>query len=86
MPKQQMPTPLYYLLFLASAPVVLMPGTLALVTKSHRVVPISCFNILVCAVTYLNLKSVTYVGSILLLIAWLVLLRFAILPKDATGE
>jgi len=87
-----MPTTVYWLMFLGSAPIVLMPASLALFTKSHRVVPICCLNILVWGGTYLLLKSVTFVSSlpspglILLLIAWLVLLRFAILPDQSADD
>jgi len=87
-----MHTTLRRLTLLTSAPIVLMPATLALFTKSDRVVPISLFNMLVWGGTYLNLMRATSMSSLpapsmlLLLIAWLVLLRFAILPKKATGE
>jgi hypothetical protein len=82
----------YSLLFLASAPIALMPAAIALFTKSHRAVPIVSFNVLVWGGTYLLLKGSVFGGGtpspglILLLIAWLVLLRFAILPRRETEE
>lgn len=77
----------YTLLFLASAPIALMPAAIALFTKSSRAVLIVSVNVLVWGGMYLLLKGSVFAsgvpapGLIVLLIAWLVLLRFSILPK-----
>ena len=82
----------YSLLFLASAPIALMPAAIALFTKSRRAVPIVSLNVLVWGGAYLLLRGSAFAagtpapGLILLLIAWLVLLRFAILPSRETEE
>jgi hypothetical protein len=79
----------YTLLFLASAPIALMPAAIALFTKSHRAIPIVSLNVLVWGGVYLLLRGASFApglpspGLIVLLIAWLVLLRFAILPRRA---
>ena len=83
---------LFILFFLASAPIALMPATIAMFTRSHRVVPVVSLNLLVWGGIYLLLRSVALTSSLpspgltLLLIAWLVLLRFAILPRRETGN
>jgi hypothetical protein len=89
---RQMQDTVYSLLFLASAPIALMPAAIALFTKSHRAVPIVSFNVLLWGGMYLLLRGSAFGGSlpspglIVLLIVWLVLLRFAILPRPETGE
>jgi hypothetical protein len=83
---------LFTVLFLASAPIALMPATIAVFTRSHRVVPIVSVNLLVWGGIYLLLRSVVSTsrlpspGVILLLIAWLALLRFAIQPRRESGS
>ena len=77
----------YSLLFLASAPIALMPAAIALFTKNPRAVPIVSVNVLAWGGVYLLLRSTGFApGLIALLIAWLVLLRAAILPKRETAE
>ena len=77
----------YTLLFLASAPIALMPAAISLFTRSSRAVTIVSLNVVVWGGLFLLLRSSVSAanlpspGVILLLVAWLVLLRFAILPK-----
>ena len=69
-----------------------VPAIIVVFTRSGRVVPIVSFNLLVWGGMYLHLKSAALASSqpspglILLLIAWLVLLRFAIQPRRHTGN
>jgi hypothetical protein len=53
----------YGLMYLASAPLALMPATFALVTKSPRVVPIACLNVLLWGGTCLLLRFVPFGGG-----------------------
>jgi len=88
-----MQSTVYSLLFLASAPIALMPAAIALFTKTRRKTFIVPLNLLVWGGLYLLLRGSTLApgalpspGVIVLLIAWLVLLRFAILPKREMPE
>ena len=82
----------YNLLFLASAPIVLMPAAIAVFTKSQRAVPVVAVNVLVWGGTYLLMRGAAFAarlpspGLILMLIVWLVLLRFAVLPRSESEE
>lgn len=81
----------YGLLFLASAPIALMPAAIALFTKNRRG-PIVAFNLLAWGGMYLLLRNAAFAqgppspGLIVIVIAWLVLLRFAIVPRRETGQ
>jgi hypothetical protein len=66
-------------LFLATAPIVLMPACIALFTRRRNASVILVFNMVVWAAVYpVMTQGAGIAGLIAILIAWLVLLRIAI--------
>jgi len=86
-----MDSTVFTLMFAASAPIVLLPTVFALFAKSRRASLIAGFNLLLWGALYLTVKgalgapipNIPGLSLIVVLLAWLVLLRFAATEKKS---